>query len=220
MLEILIIVLMIIIITLIINKNNNTKNEKIESLNLKKTINDSEKECIQYNGHSLINGKCTICGCSESAIKNFGWECGKISSGNFDYNRNSKSNQSKKTYYDIKDHKIANGRCTICGLNVSEIEGCGWKCRSEKTKHSDNENSNKSENINSENLYELERNYIDLFEFDAQTNKETLRKKYLELIKQYHPDRVTHLGKEFNKIAEEKTKQINDAYEILMRKLN
>jgi len=40
-----------------------------------------------------------------------------------------------------------------------------------------------------------------------------IREAYRVLIKQYHPDRVHGLGPEFKKIAEEKTKEINRAYE-------
>ena len=46
-------------------------------------------------------------------------------------------------------------------------------------------------------------------------SKEEIRAAYLNLIKQYHPDKVSHLGKEFRDIAEEKTQGINRAYEIL-----
>jgi DnaJ like chaperone protein len=35
---------------------------------------------------------------------------------------------------------------------------------------------------------------------------------------QYHPDKVSHLGEEFKKIAEEKMKEINIAYMALSRK--
>jgi len=35
---------------------------------------------------------------------------------------------------------------------------------------------------------------------------------------QYHPDKVGHLGDEFKKVAEEKMKEINRAYEFLKKK--
>ncbi|MBK8049301.1 MAG: DnaJ domain-containing protein [Anaerolineales bacterium] len=35
------------------------------------------------------------------------------------------------------------------------------------------------------------------------------------MAKQYHPDRVTHLGPEFQSLAEEKMKEINAAYQAL-----
>jgi DnaJ like chaperone protein len=36
---------------------------------------------------------------------------------------------------------------------------------------------------------------------------------YRKLVKQYHPDKVSHLGKEFRELAEKKFKEINQAYE-------
>jgi DnaJ like chaperone protein len=41
---------------------------------------------------------------------------------------------------------------------------------------------------------------------------------YRRLVMQYHPDRVQHLGPEFQALAEEKIKEINMAYEYFQRK--
>ncbi len=45
-----------------------------------------------------------------------------------------------------------------------------------------------------------------------------IKTAYRKLSMQYHPDKVGHLGDEFKKIAEEKMKEINNAYEFLKRK--
>lgn len=45
-----------------------------------------------------------------------------------------------------------------------------------------------------------------------------LKSRYRELLKQSHPDRVASMGPEFRKLAEKKTKEINDAYEKLKKK--
>lgn len=39
----------------------------------------------------------------------------------------------------------------------------------------------------------------------------------LKRVSEYHPDKVATLGEELRKLAEEKTKQINEAYEHLKR---
>lgn len=39
-----------------------------------------------------------------------------------------------------------------------------------------------------------------------------IRSQYLDLVKKYHPDRVQHLGPEFQEMAEQKLKEINEAY--------
>lgn len=46
----------------------------------------------------------------------------------------------------------------------------------------------------------------------------TIRAAYLELVKQYHPDKVAHLAPEFKAVAEERTKELNAAYSELTGK--
>jgi DnaJ like chaperone protein len=45
-----------------------------------------------------------------------------------------------------------------------------------------------------------------------------IKAAYRKLSMQYHPDKVGHLGEEFKKVAEEKMKEINIAYEFLKKK--
>ena len=45
-----------------------------------------------------------------------------------------------------------------------------------------------------------------------------IKKAYKSACKQYHPDKVQHLGEEFRKVAEEKIKEINHAYSTLKKK--
>ena len=47
-----------------------------------------------------------------------------------------------------------------------------------------------------------------------------IRKKYKELLAKYHPDKVQHLGIEFQEMAEKKTKAIMEAYEFFRKKYN
>lgn len=42
-----------------------------------------------------------------------------------------------------------------------------------------------------------------------------IKRAYKDAIKKFHPDKVHHLGEEFRKIAEERVKEINKAYEAL-----
>jgi DnaJ like chaperone protein len=46
---------------------------------------------------------------------------------------------------------------------------------------------------------------------------ETIKKAYRKLSMQYHPDKVAHLGAEFGKVAEEKMKEINAAYDFFKK---
>jgi DnaJ-domain-containing protein 1 len=49
-------------------------------------------------------------------------------------------------------------------------------------------------------------------------SKAELKKRYHELLRQNHPDKVATLGADFKKLAEKKTKDINSAYEELKKK--
>ncbi|MGD8367877.1 MAG: DnaJ domain-containing protein [Desulfobacterales bacterium] len=47
---------------------------------------------------------------------------------------------------------------------------------------------------------------------------EEITRAYRRLAAQYHPDKVQHLGEEFRKLAEEKFKQIQAAYDELKKR--
>jgi len=46
-----------------------------------------------------------------------------------------------------------------------------------------------------------------------------VKSAYRKLSMQYHPDKVTHLGEEFRGVAEEKMKNLNEAYQYLKKQL-
>ncbi len=50
--------------------------------------------------------------------------------------------------------------------------------------------------------------------------KDDLKKRYRDLLKMNHPDKVASLSPEFKDLAHKKTKEINDAYELLMSKIS
>lgn len=57
-----------------------------------------------------------------------------------------------------------------------------------------------------------------IFEIKPGFTKEELRKRYHELLRQNHPDKVANLGEDFKKLADQNTKEINKAYEKLKSK--
>jgi actin-related protein len=63
-------------------------------------------------------------------------------------------------------------------------------------------------------------NAEEIFEIPAGQvlNQKELKKRYFELLKQNHPDKVASLGNDFKVLAERKTKAINSAYEELKKK--
>ena len=54
--------------------------------------------------------------------------------------------------------------------------------------------------------------WYDILEVSPNATLEEIKKAYLDKITKYHPDKVISLGKELQLLAEEKTKQINKAY--------
>jgi len=46
---------------------------------------------------------------------------------------------------------------------------------------------------------------------------EEIRRRYKEKMLQYHPDRVLHLGREFQEMAEGKTREITEAFQKILR---
>ena len=48
-------------------------------------------------------------------------------------------------------------------------------------------------------------------------SKDEIVSKYRELVRQYHPDKVTHMAPEFREVAERRMKEINAAYDALKR---
>jgi DnaJ-domain-containing protein 1 len=67
-----------------------------------------------------------------------------------------------------------------------------------------------SEESNPYNIFSLN--------IDQKFTKSELKKKYYDLLRQNHPDKVASLGPEFKKLAEKKTKDINSAYDELKKK--
>ena len=44
---------------------------------------------------------------------------------------------------------------------------------------------------------------------------EEIKEAYRQRMREYHPDKVAHLGPDFRSLAERKAKEINEAYEAL-----
>ena len=68
--------------------------------------------------------------------------------------------------------------------------------------------------------YEKSKYYGHMLGLTGRVTKSQIRKKYLDLIAKYHPDKVFELGDELKILAEKKTKQLNLAYEWMKKKYN
>ena len=56
-----------------------------------------------------------------------------------------------------------------------------------------------------------------ILEIEKSASDEEVKKAYRKMAVKYHPDKVTHLGEEIKKSAEEKFKKLNEAYESIKK---
>ncbi|MCK9426911.1 MAG: J domain-containing protein [Ignavibacteriaceae bacterium] len=60
--------------------------------------------------------------------------------------------------------------------------------------------------------------YSNILKLSKYPTVEEIKKNYRDEIQKYHPDKVEHLGDEFKRIAEKKTKELNEAYNYFRKK--
>jgi hypothetical protein len=63
-----------------------------------------------------------------------------------------------------------------------------------------------------------ERYYARMLGINGPVTIDDIKRRYKELVSQYHPDKVDHLGPELKKAAAQKTREINEAYEYFKKK--
>lgn len=56
-----------------------------------------------------------------------------------------------------------------------------------------------------------------VFDLPENASKEEIEARYRELVQQYHPDKVNHLGEDLKKLAHEKMLEITTAYSELVK---
>ena len=59
-----------------------------------------------------------------------------------------------------------------------------------------------------------------ILEIDPSATDDEVKKAYRRMAMKYHPDKVSHLGEEFKKTADEKFKKVNEAYERIKKERN
>jgi hypothetical protein len=95
--------------------------------------------------------------------------------------------------------------------------------KEESEKHDEEEyDINDYEEIEDSHLTteEKEKLYAKLLGLSGKLTKKDISKIYRSLIDKYHPDKVSHLGEEFQKFSHKKTKDINKAYSFFKKKYN
>lgn len=56
-----------------------------------------------------------------------------------------------------------------------------------------------------------------VLEIERSATEEEIKKAYRKMAMKYHPDKVSYLGEEFKKAAEEKFRKVNEAYETIKK---
>lgn len=59
-----------------------------------------------------------------------------------------------------------------------------------------------------------------ILEIDQSSSNEEVKKAYRRMAMKYHPDKVSHLGEEIRKSADEKFSRVNEAYEKIKKERN
>ena len=59
-----------------------------------------------------------------------------------------------------------------------------------------------------------------ILEIDPSSSNDEVKKAYRRMAMKYHPDKVSHLGDNFRKTADEKFRKVNDAYEMIKKERN
>jgi DnaJ like chaperone protein len=59
-----------------------------------------------------------------------------------------------------------------------------------------------------------------ILELDPSSTNEDVKKAYRRMAMKYHPDKVSHLGEDFRKTAEEKFKKVTEAYDKIKKERN
>jgi DnaJ like chaperone protein len=62
--------------------------------------------------------------------------------------------------------------------------------------------------------YNQEEQYRQILGITREDSPGDIKRKYKDLLTKYHPDKVQHLGVEFQEMAEDKTRNILEAYKF------
>ena len=59
-----------------------------------------------------------------------------------------------------------------------------------------------------------------ILEIDPSSSNDEVKKAYRKMAMKYHPDKVSHLGDDFRKTADEKFTKVNEAYDKIKKERN
>lgn len=93
-----------------------------------------------------------------------------------------------------------------------------YKQQYDYSRQQQNENRQQKDNANQQQKPGTGGNLKDPYKIlgvERNASAEEIKKAYRRLANTYHPDKVSHMGEEFQKLAEKKFKEIQEAYQQL-----
>ncbi len=76
------------------------------------------------------------------------------------------------------------------------------------------------DHIRNEFAITVSSDYYDILEIKSSATDTEIKSAYREMVKKYHPDKVSHLGKEFAALAHEKFQKVQEAYDKISTERN
>lgn len=107
----------------------------------------------------------------------------------------------------VPENELASARKIATFLEISEYD---HRTIEAKYRYQSQRSANES--------YESAGRYYALLGLDDGADMSAIKKAYRQLSMKYHPDKVSHLGDEFKVVAEEKMKDLNQAYGFFKKK--
>ena len=106
---------------------------------------------------------------------------------------------------------------------VSSIAGkLNWSNRNNDQRERDNQRHSEENRAGADfkrgELQHNEEAHARVLGIQADTSIANIKRAYREQLARYHPDKVNHLGTEFQQIAADRTRQIISAYEYFRKK--
>ena len=133
-----------------------------------------------------------------------------------------KHNQNKKINFEFSSSEKGDGKNSNKyddTTSKTSADNLNNDFTAKKTEYYDIE---KYVEVDETDLTEIEKAkvYGKVLGLNGKVSKSDITKAWKKILEKYHPDKVSHLGKEFQIFAEKKTKDINKAYTYFKKKYN